>query len=75
VIEVRNLRKTFGELVAVDGIGFAARPGAIFGLLGPNGAGKTTALRLLLGFTSPDQGSVRVRGLPPEDPASRIVVR
>jgi len=48
--------------------------GSALGLLGPNGAGKTTALRLLLGFTAPNEGSVRVRGLPPEDPASRIGV-
>jgi ABC-2 type transport system ATP-binding protein len=48
--------------------------GSALGLLGPNGAGKTTALRLLLGFTTPNEGSVRVRGLPPEDPASRVGV-
>jgi ABC-2 type transport system ATP-binding protein len=53
-------------------VSFSLPAGSALGLLGPNGAGKTTALRLLLGFTAPNEGSVRVRGLPPEDPASRI---
>ncbi|MHC4452698.1 MAG: ATP-binding cassette domain-containing protein, partial [Planctomycetota bacterium] len=53
---------------------FSLPSGSALGLLGPNGAGKTTALRLLLGFTTPSDGSVRVHGLSPEDPASRIGV-
>jgi ABC-2 type transport system ATP-binding protein len=48
--------------------------GSALGLLGPNGAGKTTTLRLLLGFARPSEGTVRLRGLPPSDPASRVGV-
>jgi ABC-2 type transport system ATP-binding protein len=62
VIEVENLRKTFGDLVAVDGIGFAARPGGIFGLLGPNGAGKSTTIGCISGLLTPDEGRVAVFG-------------
>ena len=62
MIEVTNLRKTYGDLVAVDGIGFAARPGAIFGLLGPNGAGKSTTIGCISGLLSPDEGQVTVFG-------------
>jgi ABC-2 type transport system ATP-binding protein len=53
-------------------VSFSLPAGSALGLLGPNGAGKTTALRLLLGFTAANEGTVRVRGRPPEDPASRI---
>ena len=62
MIEVTNLRKTFGDLVAVDGISFKARPGAIFGLLGPNGAGKSTTIGCISGLLSPDEGQVTVFG-------------
>ena len=63
MIEVRDLRKAFGKVQAVDGIGFAARDGAITGLLGPNGAGKTTTLRMLYTLMRPDAGSIAVDGI------------
>lgn len=47
VIEAKELRKTFGELVAVNGISFKVLPGECFGILGPNGAGKTSTIRML----------------------------
>jgi sodium transport system ATP-binding protein len=63
VIEVRELRKRFGTIQAVDGVSFSAPDGSITGLLGPNGAGKTTTLRMLYTLMRPDSGSVRVDGL------------
>ncbi len=65
VIEVRDFRKTYGDLVAVDGISFDVKQGEIFGLLGPNGAGKTSTLESLEGLRSPDGGSLRVAGIDP----------
>ncbi len=65
VIEVRDLRKVYGDLAAVGGISFAVRRGEIFGLLGPNGAGKTTTLECLEGLRRPDGGSARIAGADP----------
>jgi len=62
MITVRRLRKSFGSLVAVDGISFETRPGEIFGLLGPNGAGKTTTISMICGVLQPDEGQVLVNG-------------
>lgn len=60
---VRGLRKTFKDVVAVDGIDLEAYPGECFGLLGPNGAGKTTTIEICEGLTQPDSGVVEVLGL------------
>ena len=65
VIEVRDFRKTYGEVVAVDGISFDVQRGEIFGLLGPNGAGKTTTLESLEGLREPNGGALRVAGIDP----------
>ncbi|MCC6406816.1 MAG: ABC transporter ATP-binding protein [Planctomycetes bacterium] len=62
MIEVQNLVKRYGDTLAVDGVSFTARPGAIFGLLGPNGAGKSTTIGCLSGLVEPSSGSVRVLG-------------
>jgi len=62
VIEVEELRKEYGELVAVDGVSFTAEGGAVFGLLGPNGAGKTTTIGCVSGLQRPTAGRVRVMG-------------
>ena len=66
MISVRNLKKFFGDVKAVNGIDFDVYKGEIFGLLGPNGAGKTTTIKLLLGLLEPNEGSIRVLGLDPE---------
>ncbi len=58
MIEVEGLRKSFGELVAVDDVSFSVNPGEIFGLLGPNGAGKTTTINMICGVLRPDGGRV-----------------
>ena len=65
VIEVTDLKRTFGENKAVDGITFVVEPGEVFGLLGPNGAGKTTTVRLLNGILPPSAGMAHVFGMDP----------
>jgi ABC-2 type transport system ATP-binding protein len=65
IIEVRDCRKTYNGLAAVDGISFDVERGEIFGLLGPNGAGKTTTLECLEGLRKPDTGYLRVAGIDP----------
>ena len=62
MIEVKNLRKTFGKVVAVDDVSFRAENGQVTGLLGPNGAGKTTTLRVLYTILKPDSGTAAVDG-------------
>ncbi len=66
-IEVRNLRKSYGNTVALNGISFDVKEGEIFGLLGPNGAGKTTAINIVTGLLSKDSGEVKILGKDPED--------
>ena len=64
-IEVRGLRKSYGEFEAVRGIDFAVDRGEVFGLLGPNGAGKTTTVEILEGYRDRSAGSVAVLGFDP----------
>jgi sodium transport system ATP-binding protein len=63
VIELKHLKKRFGEIQAVDDVSFTAPDGLITGLLGPNGAGKTTTLRMLYTLMRPDAGTVTVDGI------------
>jgi ABC-2 type transport system ATP-binding protein len=63
VLSVTQLCKTYGEVVAVDGISFDVRRNEIVGLLGPNGAGKTTTINMILGVLTPDSGSISVEGV------------
>jgi sodium transport system ATP-binding protein len=72
VIVVSDLRKSFGEVKAVNGVSFEARDGEITGLLGPNGAGKTTTLRMLYSLLPPDAGEIRIDGLDPARDAMEI---
>ncbi len=64
LLTATGLRKRYDDTEVVAGIDLAIEPGECFGLLGPNGAGKTTTLRLLLGLTDPDSGSMSMFGLP-----------
>jgi ABC-2 type transport system ATP-binding protein len=70
-ISVRDLRKSYGDVLAVDGVGFEVGRGEFFGILGPNGAGKTTTLEIIEGLRRPDSGTVTVLGLPawPRNPS------
>jgi ABC-2 type transport system ATP-binding protein len=73
-LELSGVTKRYGDRTALSDVDLQLSPGSALGLLGPNGAGKTTALRLLLGFARPTAGTVRLRGLDPSDPGSRIGV-
>jgi ABC-2 type transport system ATP-binding protein len=76
VVEVRDLVKRFGKVLAVDHVSFSIHPGEIFGILGPNGSGKTTTIRMLCGLILPTQGTAIVAGADvsrePERVKSRI---
>ena len=61
-LRIRGLRKSFGDVQAVDGIDLDVKPGECFGLLGPNGAGKTTTIEICEGLTVPDTGTVELLG-------------
>jgi lipooligosaccharide transport system ATP-binding protein len=75
VLSVENLRKSYGNLEVVAGIGFEIGAGECFGLLGPNGAGKTTTLRLCLGLIEPDAGQITLAGRPVPQAAREARIR
>ncbi|MCK5892938.1 MAG: ATP-binding cassette domain-containing protein [Endozoicomonadaceae bacterium] len=62
MITIDNLKKTFGQFTAVDGITFSVGPGEVLGFLGPNGAGKSTTMKMISGFIKPTSGTVSVCG-------------
>jgi ABC-2 type transport system ATP-binding protein len=64
VLELIDLTRRYGDVVALDSLSFSVAPGQLFGFVGPNGAGKTTAMRIVLGVLEPDGGSVRWNGGP-----------
>ncbi len=63
IIQVKDLRKSYGDLKAVDGVSFSVGAGEVFGILGPNGAGKTTTVESLEGMREPDGGTAMVNGI------------
>lgn len=63
ILEVEDLRISFGGIVALDGVSFQLRRGEILGLIGPNGAGKTTVFNCITGIYRPDSGSIRINGV------------
>ena len=63
IIEIKQLKKHFGKIKAVNGVSFSVNKGEIFGFLGPNGAGKSTTMRCLMGFNKPTSGAVEIFGL------------
>ncbi|MEO5511435.1 MAG: ABC transporter ATP-binding protein [Longimicrobiales bacterium] len=76
VLEVQQLRKTYGTVVAVDDVSFALRQGELVGLLGPNGAGKSTTVSMIAGLVTPEAGAVLLDGRPLQgdtDPAKRRI--
>jgi branched-chain amino acid transport system ATP-binding protein len=80
LLEVDNVSKSFGGIVALDGVSFSAEPGEIIGLIGPNGAGKTTAFNVITRLQTPDEGDVRFEGkslldIPPSGVVGRGIAR
>jgi len=75
VLEVQGLRKSFGPVVAVDGISFAVERGEVFTVIGPNGAGKTTTLEMIEGILPPDEGTIVIDGLTWDRDADKIKSR
>ncbi len=75
VICVENVRKTYGEIKAVNDVSFEVYRGEIFGMVGPNGAGKTTTIEIIEGLRRADEGQVRVLGLDPVRDYERLVHR
>jgi ABC-2 type transport system ATP-binding protein len=76
MLDIRNLRKSFGPLVAVDDVSFSLAKGQLIGLLGPNGAGKTTTVSMIAGLLTPDRGDVLIAGhrlAGDTDPAKRRI--
>jgi len=73
-LELIDASKRYGQRYALRDVDLSLAAGSALGLLGPNGAGKTSALRMLLGFTKASSGAVRLQGLSPRDPASRVGV-
>jgi ABC-2 type transport system ATP-binding protein len=75
VLSVTNLRKQYGETVAVDGLSFTVGRNEIVGLLGPNGAGKTTTINMILGVLEPDSGTVQIEDVDLAKHRSRALAR
>jgi ABC-2 type transport system ATP-binding protein len=73
-LELAHVSKRYGRRPALNAVDLSLTPGETLGLLGPNGSGKTSVLRLLLGHIQPSDGTVRLRGLQPSDPESRVGV-
>jgi ABC-2 type transport system ATP-binding protein len=71
-VSVRDLKKSYGRVQAVDGLSFDVERGEIFGLLGPNGAGKTTTIECMEGIRRPDSGEIRVAGYDPTTGGSEL---
>lgn len=71
LIQAHDLRKTFGEIRAVDGISLEVKRGEVLGFLGPNGAGKSTTMKMITGFLEPDAGSASICGHDVQDQPKR----
>jgi ABC-2 type transport system ATP-binding protein len=64
IVELENIRKAYDTKVAVEGLTLSIEPGTMFGLLGPNGSGKSSTIRMMIGITRPDSGTIRLFGQP-----------
>lgn len=67
MIELKNVSKLYGDLIAVDSLNLKISEGEIFGFIGPNGAGKTTTIKMLATLLTPTSGSIRIAGMNPEE--------
>ena len=75
IVQLQHVRKVYDTKVAVEGLSFTIEPGTMFGLLGPNGSGKTSSIRMMIGITVPDSGTVSLFDQPftaSSSPASAI---
>jgi ABC-2 type transport system ATP-binding protein len=72
IVNIEGLAKSYGKVIAVDGLSLAVEKGSIMGLIGPNGAGKTTTIKVLLGLLRPDRGEIEVFG---ENPWNNPAIR
>ena len=75
IIKIEKLTKNFGDIIAVNELGFSVARGETVGLLGPNGAGKTTTIQMLLGLTKPTSGDIRIFNLNLQDSRRKILQR
>src|SRR5260370_15084675 len=64
IVELQHVRKAYDTKIAVSDLSFSIEPGSMFGLLGPNGSGKTSSIRMMIGITVPDSGTVKLFGEP-----------
>lgn len=72
LLQIKNLKKYFDDVKAVDDLSFSIKPGEIYGLLGPNGAGKTTTVKCMLGLLEPDDGTISLFGMSPSEDEIKI---
>jgi len=75
IIEAKDLKKSFGSTVAVDGIAFSVQKGEVFGFLGPNGAGKTTTMKMIACVSPKTSGTLNVLGMDPDTAPAAIKAR
>jgi lipooligosaccharide transport system ATP-binding protein len=75
IIEAKDLKKTFGSTIAVDGIAFSVQVGEVFGFLGPNGAGKTTTMKMIACVSPKNSGTLTVLGMDPDTAPAAIKAR
>ena len=73
MLEIRDLRKKYGNFQALDGLSMTIEKGELFGFVGPNGAGKTTTIKIITGLLQPDSGSIRIAGMKPGVESKAIV--
>ena len=63
IVDVTDLKKAYGEVLAVNGISFRIDQGEVFGFLGPNGAGKTSTINMMIGLSRPTSGQIMIDGM------------
>ncbi|MBI3627617.1 MAG: ABC transporter ATP-binding protein [Candidatus Sungbacteria bacterium] len=74
MLEISRVEKAYEGRNVVDDLSLAIKKGTVFGFLGPNGAGKTTTIKMIVGLSRPDAGTIRLEGRTPQDPAMRAMI-